>query len=164
VGGGRGGRDALESTFPFFLASAHSQWLEAQPGGVTVSAEAASSQAGRSPQSGSPRQQDPPGRAVLAPGSARLLSSSCPLEPRAPGLRQRTQSARLAAGQREAAAVAKVSWRHGPGGLEGVRVVSVRLQDSKVRGRQEQEGGAALPGAAAHHPVVLTHVSSWALF
>lgn len=76
---------------------------------------------------------------------------------------QRTQSARLAAGQREAAA-ARVSWRHGPGGLEGVRAVSVRLQDSKVRGRQEQEGGAALPGVAAHHPVVLAHVSSWALF
>lgn len=43
-----------------------------------------------------------------------------------PGLRQRTQSARLAAGRQEAEA-AGVSRRYGPGGLEGVRPVAVRL-------------------------------------
>lgn len=172
MGRGRGGRDALESTFSFFLASSLRAHCPYQPVAGDTAGVVSPCQrrrphprlGARSLQSGSPRQR---GSSWLLCACVRVCASALQLMPIGAPRLETAAGHRvlrwLAAGQREAA-VARVSWKHGPGGLEGVRAVSVRLQDSKVRGRQEQEGGAALPGVAAHHPVVLTHVSSWAPF
>lgn len=98
MGRGRGGRDALESTFSFFLASSLRAHCPYQPvAGDTAGVVSPCQRRRPHPRLGarcSPALRgsgDPPGCPVLASGSARLLSSSCPLEPRAWRLRQGTE-------------------------------------------------------------------------